>query len=92
MYSPQQNNFVNNNNGTVESGEMHYQQHPPGSAGVKNGRTMVMPQSVKNIHLNPQYQKGMKVMDKNSRLYSAETAHRYNSNTRRPFQTTMASF
>jgi hypothetical protein len=43
----------------------------------------VMPNSVKNIHGNPQYQKGMKLLDKNNRMYSAETTHRYKSNSRR---------
>lgn len=56
-----------------------------------------MPQSVKNITFNSQIQKGVKLMDKNSRLYSAETTHRYKSNSRRlsqskaAYQTTMSS-
>ena len=45
--------------------------------------TRTMPNSVKNIHYNQQYQKGMKYMDKNSRLYSAETTHRYKSQQRK---------
>lgn len=42
---------------------------------------VLLPQSVKNF--NPQYQKGLKMLDKNSRLYSAETTHRYKSTNRR---------